>query len=142
MIEIDKRKSIDLLVDHFWKQGYMSISRKYGRYLPEPDRIGNFEVDVVARYKKNYAIGITVSKEDLRDASFLERVSYLATRQTKFSNQKVILFIGIPQELFKKTNILLDNIDPETKKNIHICRIIDKDLPSLKRPLKKALFVN
>ena len=141
MFEVDKRKSIDLLVEHFWKQGYMSISRKFGRYLPEPEKIGTFEVDVVARYKKDYAVGITVCAGDLKDPRFLERVAYLATRQTKFSNQKVLLFIGVPAELFKKTNILLDNIDPETKKNIRIFRIIDKEIPAVKKNRKKELFL-
>ncbi len=140
MLEVDKRKNIDLLVEHFWRQGYLSVSRKYGRYLPEPERIGTFEVDVVARYKKDYAIGITVCGDDLKDPQFLEKVAYLATRQTKFSNQKVLLFIGIPPELFKKANILLDHIDAETKKNIRVFRIINKIIPAIKKNRQRELF--
>jgi hypothetical protein len=140
MLETDKRRNVDLLVEHFWREGYLSLSRKFGRYLPEPGRIGIYDVDVVARYQKDYALGITVTVDDLKDPRFLERVVYLATRQTRFSNRQVLLFIGIPAELYKKTNILLDSIDPETKKNIRIFRIVEKPIPSVKKISRKELF--
>ena len=97
MIEYDKRRSVDLLVEKFWKQGYLTVSRKFGTYLPEPGKVGDFEIDIIARYKKNYAIGITLTEADLKDSKIIEKLTYLATRQTKFSNKRVLLFVGVPQ---------------------------------------------
>ena len=51
------RKNVDQLVEQFWKRGYFTVSRKFGTYLPEPSKVGNFDVDIIARYKKDYAIG-------------------------------------------------------------------------------------
>ena len=48
-----KRKQIDLLVEEFWKLGYLTVSRKLGTYLPEPQKVGKYSVDVIARYNKN-----------------------------------------------------------------------------------------
>lgn len=52
MLELMKRRTIDLLVEQFWKQGYLTISRKYGTYLPEPNKVGGFDVDIIGRQKK------------------------------------------------------------------------------------------
>ena len=48
----DARRNIDRLVEQFWKRGYLTLSRRYGTYLPEPAKVGTFEVDIVARYKR------------------------------------------------------------------------------------------
>lgn len=48
----DRRKDVDLLIEEFWKKGYLTLYRKYGTYLPEPSNIGGFEVDVIAKQKK------------------------------------------------------------------------------------------
>ena len=55
----DLIKNIELLQDQFWKRGYMTISRRFGTYLPEPAKVGMFNVDIIAKYKDDYAIGIT-----------------------------------------------------------------------------------
>jgi hypothetical protein len=47
-----RRRSIDLLVDQFWKYGFTTLKRKFGTYLPEPEKVGRFEIDVVARQKE------------------------------------------------------------------------------------------
>lgn len=133
MLEFDKRKSIDLLVDQFWKQGYLTVSRKFGTYLPEPSKVGNFDIDVLARYKKNYAIGITLSEGDIKDPKILDKLSYLATRQTKYSNKRVLLFIGVPQVYFKLAKELLEFIDSNVRKNIRLFPIIEKSINSNNR---------
>ena len=53
MLDLMKRNSVDLLVDRLWQKGYFTISRRFGSYLPEPQRMGGFDVDIVARYKKD-----------------------------------------------------------------------------------------
>ena len=77
-MESAKRKYIDLLVEEFWKQGYLTVSRKYGTYLPEPAKVGDYDVDIIARFKKNYAIGITLSEEDLNDHNLINKIKFLS----------------------------------------------------------------
>lgn len=127
MVELMKRKSVDLLVEQFWKQGYLTLSRKFGTYLPEPTKIGNFDIDIIAKYKKNYAIGITLTSEDFTANDLIDKINFLATRHTKFSNKKVILFVGVPAEYFKNAKALLEMLNPEIKKNVKLVEIIDRE---------------
>ncbi|QQS36729.1 MAG: hypothetical protein IPM56_01860 [Ignavibacteriales bacterium] len=122
-----KRKSIDLLVEQFWKQGYLTLSRKFGTYLPEPTKIGNFDIDIVAKQKKNYAIGITLSPEDFAGTGLIDKINFLATRHTRFSNKKVTLFVGVPAEFIRNAKAVLELLNPEIRKNIKLIEIIDRD---------------
>ncbi len=142
MLNLARRRSVDLLVEQFWKQGYLTVSRKYGTYLPEPSKVGKFEVDIVARHKKNYAIGITLSKDDFFNSDLIDKINYLATRQTKYSNKKVMLFIGVPSEYIKNAKELLKLLDDEIRKNVKLFEIIDKSLPEYRpsRQKQKPLF--
>jgi hypothetical protein len=123
----DRRRDVDLLIEEFWKKGYLTLFRKFGTYLPEPSNIGGFEVDVIAKLKDNFAIGITLSDQDFKDSSFIKnKLSYLAQRQTRGSNKKVQLFVGVSLLNLKYAKSLLDELDPETKKNIKLFQITDK----------------
>ena len=133
MNDINKQRSVDLLVEKFWKQGYLTVSRKYGTYLPEPSKVGNFDVDIIARHKKDYAIGITLAEADLKDPKILEKLSYLATRQTKFTNKRVLLFVGVPNDLFKVAKELIDFLDNTARKNIRLFPIVEKVLLSSRK---------
>src|ERR1035437_6303155 len=108
MLDLMKRQSVDLLIDQFWKNGYLTISRRFGSYLPEPKRMGGFDVDIVARYKKDYAIGITLNEMDIENPELKNKISFLATRKTKFTNKQVLLFIGIAHSLKKKIEYITD----------------------------------
>ncbi len=142
MLNLARRRSVDLLVEKFWKQGYLTVSRKFGTYLPEPSKVGKFEVDIIARYKKNYAIGITLSEDDFLNPDLIDKLNYLATRQTKYSNKKVMLFLGVPAEYLKNAKELLKLLDEEIKKNIKLFEIIDKSLPEYRpaRNRQRPLF--
>ena len=123
----DRRRDVDLLIEEFWKKGYLTIFRKFGTYLPEPSDIGGFEVDVIAKLKDNFAIGITLSDQDFKEPSFIKnKLSYLAQRQTKGSNKKVQLFVGVSLLNIKYAKTLLEELDPETKKNIKLFQIAEK----------------
>lgn len=124
------KRSIDLLIDEFWKLGYLTTSRKYGSYLPEPPKVGGYEVDAIARQNKNYAIGITLNERDFADPKLLQKISFLASRQTKKSNRKVILVAGLPQSKFKFAKELLEYLPAEAKSNIKL-------FPIPNEPLKK-----
>ena len=132
----ERRRDVDLLIEEFWKKGYLTLFRKFGTYLPEPSNIGGFEVDVIAKQKDNLAIGITLSDQDFKDPSFIKnKLSYLAQRQTRGSNKKVQLFVGVSLLNFKYAKTLLDELDPDTKKNIKLFQIIDK--PEILNPKEK-----
>lgn len=139
----ERRRDVDLLIEEFWKKGYLTLSRKFGTYLPEPSNIGGFEVDVIARQKDNFAIGITLSDQDFKDPSFIKnKLSYLAQRQTRGSNKKVQLFVGVSLLNLKYAKSLLDELDPETKKNIKLFQITEKPDLSVRKESKsgKILF--
>ena len=127
------RKNVDQLVEQFWKRGYLTVSRKFGTYLPEPSKVGNFDVDIIARYKNVYAIGITITEEDLQNINLSEKLIYLATRHTKFSNNRVRLFVGVPVNCFKQIKMLLEKLDSDVQKNIKLFQIADKTLPSVRK---------
>ncbi|MDR3611419.1 MAG: hypothetical protein P4L27_12705 [Ignavibacteriaceae bacterium] len=141
MLDLMKRNSVDLLVDQFWKNGYLTISRKFGIYLPEPQRMGGFDVDIIARYKKDYAIGITLNEEDMENPELKEKIKFLATRQTKFTNKRVILFIGISHDLRKKIELIINTLDENVKKNIKI-QSINSDISLSANTKKKSTFLN
>lgn len=139
----EKRRDIDLLIEEFWRKGYLTLFRKYGTYLPEPSNIGGFDVDVIARQKNNYAIGITLTDQDFKDPTFIKnKLSYLAQRQTRVSNKKVVLFVGVSAFNYKYAKTLIDELDPDTKKNIKLFQIVEKQEINLKNKIKsnRVLF--
>jgi hypothetical protein len=141
MLSLDKRTSVDLLIEQFWKQGYLTLSRKFGTYLPEPSRVGMFDVDVIARQKKNYAIGITLTEEDFKNPALPEKIIYLASRHTKFSNKKVMLFVGVPENRLKMAKALLEAVEPAVKRNIKLFPIVARTINTSERAAdKSALF--
>ena len=127
------RKNVDQLVEQFWKRGYLTVRRKFGTYLPEPSKVGNFDVDIIARYKKDYAIGITLVEQDLQNINLGKKLTYLASRHTKYSNKKVRLFVGVPVICFKQAKILIERLDPDVQNNIKLFQIVDKTLPSVRK---------
>lgn len=132
----DRRKDVDALIEQFWKRGYLTVSRKYGTYLPEPDKVGIYDVDVVARYKDSYAIGIILSDEDFFDINKTKnKLAYLSTRQTKYNGKKVALFVGVSLKNFRKAKDIVESLPEEIKKNIRLVQIIDKQ--NLEQTLKR-----
>jgi hypothetical protein len=141
MLDLMKRQSVDLLISQFWKNGYLTISRRYGTYLPEPQRMGGFEIDIVARYKKDYAIGLTLDEEDLDNPALLEKIEFLATRQTKFTNKRVLLYLGVPNNLRKKLDYIISTLEENIKKNIKV-QSFNLDLNIAAQSPKRKSFLN
>jgi len=126
MLDLMKRTTVDLLVEQFWRHGYLTVSRKFGTYLPEPSKVGQFDVDIIAKHNNNYAIGITLTQEELNDPQLNKRLNFLATRQTKYTNKRVLLFIGVHISCYKNAKVLIDGLDPEVRKNIRLFQINDR----------------
>lgn len=138
-----KRKNIDLLVEEFWKLGYLTVSRKLGTYLPEPQKVGKYSIDVIARYNKNFAIGLTLNEEDTKRKDLMKMIIFLATRKTKFTNKKVMFFLGVTPDHYQKLRILLSSLDESVRKNIKLFNLAEKLVSS--RHLSKMqtrLFVS
>lgn len=115
-----KRENVDSLVKSFWKYGYMTVSRKFGTYLPEPNPVGEYNVEAIGKYKRKYVIGITLSAEDLDNPQTLSKLEYLSSRNAKYSKTRVNLFVGIPKPLLNKAKLLLTNLSEESRKNIRL----------------------
>jgi len=126
-MNISERKAIDLLVNEFWRLGFLTVRRRLGTYLPEPENVGNFQVDIIGRQKEKYAIGITLSKEDIYKSDLLEKINYLASRKSRSTGKSITLFIGVDDIYFKRVKELLYNIDEKVRRNIKMVRIEDNN---------------
>ncbi|MEG8948123.1 hypothetical protein [Rosettibacter firmus] len=136
-MKLEKEKiRVERLVDHLLSRGYMTLSRKYSKYLPKPPSINGWDIDVVAsitepvyfksKYRKKIAIGITLSDKDLDDPQLLSRLNKLANLKTK-SNSKVTLFVGVPANKILQADMIINLLDDEVKNKIKLVPIIDED---------------
>lgn len=133
VMNTSERKAIDNLVSEFWRLGFFTISRRFGTYLPEPANIGKFKVDAVGRLKEKYAVGITLSKEDIFDTDLIEKINYLASRKTKFSDKPILLLIGVSDIYFKQIKEILNNVDEKVRKNIKLIRIFEEKIENRRK---------
>jgi len=141
-MNISERKSIDLLVSEFWRLGFFTLSRRLGTYLPEPENIGRFKVDVIGRQKEKYAIGITLSKEEIFSSDLIEKINYLASRKTRSSEKSIMLLIGVPDIYFKQVKEILLNVDEKFRKNIKLTRIVEESVKSRRdnKQIQQVIF--
>lgn len=127
MSELLRRKNIDFLVQQFWRKGYLTLSRKFGTYLPDPTTIGGFDVDIIARQKDKYAIGVTINDEDFKDINaLLNKLKHLATRQTRRGGMPVLLFVGVKEQHYKSIKMILEGLEENIQKNIKLFQITDR----------------
>lgn len=120
---IGPKESVDALIEHFWQNGYLTLSRKYGTYLPAPKKVGDYEVDAVAHYKQKIAIGISLTEEELNDSKIISKISFLSSRNAGQANRRVTLFIAVPAESLSKAKIIISSLDENIKKNIKVVPI-------------------
>lgn len=115
-----KRETVDNLVKHFWKYGFMTVSRKFGTYLPDPKPVGKYDVEAIGKYKRKYVIGITLTAEDLDNPQTISKIQYLSSRNSNYSKTKVTLFIGIPKYLMNKAKLLISQLSEDSRKNLRL----------------------
>lgn len=141
-MNISERKSIDLLVSEFWRLGFLTLSRRLGTFLPEPENIGRFKVDAIGRQKEKYAIGITLSKEEIFSSDLIEKINFLASRKTRFSEKPIMLLIGVPDIYFKQVKEILFSVDENFRKNIKLTRIVEEIVESRRgsRQTQQVIF--
>jgi hypothetical protein len=116
--KLKKKECVDELVSQFHRNGYLTLQRKYGKYLPEPEPVGVYNVDAIGKYKRKYVLGITLEEKDFEDPKLIRKLTFLASRRSKYSQTKVTLFVGVPEDLMPKFKEILWQIDELTRKNI------------------------
>ena len=127
MTRITDKDRVDSLIKHFWKNGFLTLSRKHGTYLPLPTPIGDYDVDAVGKLNKKYVLGLTLKKEDVKNPHILRKIKFLASQKNKFSLQKVTLFLGCTDELRLEVEALLLQLDEDLRKNIKIVSTSQQD---------------
>ncbi|NLT49726.1 MAG: hypothetical protein GXX85_02265 [Ignavibacteria bacterium] len=123
MESINKQERVDELIQQFWKLGYLTVSRKYGTYLPEPPKMGHYDIDALGKIKNQYAIGISLTSEEIHTENIGEKLLYLATRHTKNTNRSVQLFITVPKKDLFKVKDLVSKFEDEIKRNIKVVAV-------------------
>lgn len=123
MRRISHRERVDSLISHFWKDGYLTISRKHGSFLPTPERVGSYEIDALGKYKKNYVIGITLHEEDLINLKILAKINYLSSRNAIYSQKRVKLFIAVPSKFLTRAYDLIARLPADNRDCIKLVPI-------------------
>ncbi|MFA4923451.1 MAG: hypothetical protein WC557_04585 [Ignavibacteriaceae bacterium] len=136
----NRKKNIDLLVSHLWKLGYTIIKRKLGTYISAPPTVNGYEIDIVAKLHRQYAMGICIEKKDLQDSKLLEKLNYLASRKTKTGNKEVLLFMGCPFEIYKTVKDLVSSLDDSVKRNIYLVPVYETVQSDLFSPNYDKVF--
>ncbi len=120
MVRITEKDRVDSLIQHFWKNGYLTLSRKHGKYLPNPSKVGEFEVDAVGKLNKKFVLGLTLSESDIKSPNILRKIKFLANQRNKYSTRPVTLFLGVPDNLLSQAKKILSELEEEVQKHIKI----------------------
>lgn len=131
---------IDELIKNFWENGYLTVSRKYGKYLPDPPLIGKYNVAAIGRSNKKYAIGIVIGREDLINGSIETKIKFLASRKTKYTHLQVKLFVGVEKENLDAVKKIVSNLDADLKKRIKLVILNQVPQASLFDKPAKTIF--
>lgn len=116
---------VDQLIHHFWKNGYLTLSRRYGKYLPEPKPIGNYEIDAVGKYKKKVVLGVILKEDEFNDPQIISKLNYLATSHQKNRKIRLTLFVGVAPEYSNRARLLVKSLSPDAQKNIKVVQLKD-----------------
>lgn len=121
----EMRERVDELITHFWRNGYLTLSRKFGKYLPDPKPIGGYSVDAIGKFKKKYVIGLVLTESDIKDPQTISKLNFLATRDSKNREVKITLFLGIPAKMVYEASLMIEKTIPEAKNNIKLIPLPD-----------------
>lgn len=113
--------SVTELAKFFWKSGYLACQRKYAKFLPEPEKIGKYSVDIVAKKKDRFAIGIILTPNDFKNPQILiDKLVYLSSLNNSYENDPILLFIGVEPEYFNQLKELVSSIPEKYRRKIKI----------------------
>lgn len=101
MQSLNKRDLTDKLYFKLRSSGYSTLGRRYGTYIPDPPDIGEFQIDILAKQKKEFAIGIVIDDLSGMDMEFIrKKIKFLAERKSTYSGNPVKLFIALARKNF------------------------------------------
>lgn len=120
MMRVTHQDRVDSLISHFWRNGYLTVSRKFGTYLPNPKPVGSYEIDAVGKYKKSYIFGLILTEKDFDDSRLKSKLHYLSSRNTKYSTRRIKLYLGVPKAFTSRINDILSELPKENVDNIKI----------------------
>jgi hypothetical protein len=127
MKKLTRQERVDALIEQFWKKGYLTVSRRYGKYLPEPNPVGDYKVDAVAKYRRKTAIGVVLDADELNDPKIISKLNFLSNRSSKYSDRNMTLYLGVPEDSILKAEMIVAGLDLNTQNNIKIIGV-----PSIK----------
>ncbi len=113
-------EKVDSIIKQFWMNGFLTISRKFGKYLPEPELVGEYSVEAIGKSGNKYAIGLLIQESDLEDKNLLEKIRFLATRQSKYTHKRVTLFIGTDKNIYVRVKAMIATLPADIRKSIKI----------------------
>ncbi len=70
----------------------------------------------------------TVSEEDLNDPNFIAKLQAITREKSRFPNNRVTLFLGVPNNLLIKAHMLVATLDDETRSSIKIVTLPDSQI--------------
>ncbi len=110
MQNLNRRDLADKLYFKLRTAGYSTIGRRYGTYLPDPPDIGDFQIDILAKQKKEFAIGIVVDDLSGVDVNFIkQKIRFLAERKSTYSGNPVKLYIALTRKNYFFIKHLIDS---------------------------------
>lgn len=124
--QVKTQNRVDQLIHHFWKNGFLTLSRRYGKFLPEPKPIGQYQVDAVGKYKKKMVLGVILREEELNDPKIISKLDYLATQHVRSSTRRVTLFLGVPEIYLNKARMIVKSLPESSQKNIKLIPLNDE----------------
>ncbi len=113
-----RKELIDTLVAQFWADGYKIVHRLFGNYLTDPPKVGEFQIDILARKGNRFAMGVILQEKDFDGTNLSAMFEFLATRKSKFVNADALLYIGVEPHLYVKLAGILYKMDKNISKNI------------------------
>ena len=120
MVRVTNQDRVDAIIESFWKDGYLTLSRRFGKFLPDPKPLGEYSVDAVGKYKRKFAVGVIIKSDEFEDPKLISKLQYLASRYDRKSNARVTLFVGVAKDDLLSMNQLLKKIDPQFRRNIKV----------------------
>ncbi|MCE1187708.1 MAG: hypothetical protein LWX56_01095 [Ignavibacteria bacterium] len=128
---LEKRDLVDMLIHKIRLEGYQILNRRFGKYLPDPQPIGNYTFDILAKRNGVFVLGLCLDAVDFTQNDLAAKIEYLATRTSRYSNLPVVLFIGIDQSLYVRLAHILQQLPSDVRQHIRSHPLTDAPLPDL-----------
>ncbi len=123
MPRISNKERVDRLIAHFWQDGFLTLSRKFGTYLPPPEPIAGIEVDAIGKFKNKYVLAFLISQNDLEPPNLITKISRLTYLITRNSKRQAYFYIGASRDSIIKINDLLKSLNDHDKQFIKIIKV-------------------